>query len=57
MGHVLIVPIKYLKISSLASLARVLLSNLLYLVREADKFLSFYFCKCKSYSILVFLLL
>ena len=41
----------------LASLAHVLLINLLYLVRQANKFLSFYFCKCKSYSILVFLLL
>ena len=29
--------------------------NLLYLVRQANKFLSFYFYKCKSYSILVFL--
>ena len=37
----------------LASLARVLLVNLLYLVRQAEKFLSFYFCKHKSYSILM----
>ena len=37
------------KISSLASLVRVLLINLLYLVRQANKIL--------SYSILVFLLL
>ena len=44
------------KISSLASLACVLLINLLYLVRQADKFLSFYFCKRLSYSILMFLL-
>ena len=35
------------KYSSLASLAHVLLINLLYLVRQAD-FLSIYFCKCKS---------
>ena len=40
-----------------SSLARILLINLLYLVRQADNCLSFYFCKCKSYSILVFLLL
>ena len=46
-----------LKNSLLASLARVLLINLLYLVRQADKFLGFYFCKHKSYSIWVFLLL
>ena len=38
----------------LALLAHVLLINLLYLVRQADKFLSFYFCKRKSYSILMF---
>ena len=31
-----------------------LLINLLYLVRKVDKYLSFSFCKHKSYSILVF---
>ena len=41
-----------LKKSSLASLARVLLINLLRLVRQADEFLGLYFCKRKSYSIL-----
>ena len=39
------------KISSLASLACVFLINLLYLFRQANKFLSLYFGKCKSYSI------
>ena len=45
------------KISSLASLTCVSLTNLLYLVRQTDKTLSFYFCRCNSYSISVFLLL
>ena len=45
------------KNSSLASLAGVLLINVLYLVKQANKFLNFYFCKCKCYFILVFLLL
>ena len=42
---------------SLASLARVLTINPLYLIMQANKFLSFYFGKCKNYSFLVFLLL
>ena len=44
------------KNSSLASLTRVSLISLLYSVRQADKILSFYFCRCNSYSISVFLL-
>ena len=41
-------------IEKIPSLAHVILINLLYLVRQADKFLSYYFCKRKSYSILMF---
>ena len=43
--------------SSLASLARVFSINLLYLFRQANKFLRLYFCKCKSFSISGVLLL